>query len=357
MKFHLLLAITATTLAGSALAADPADPAEIKGRKVIECSYLENPPFGVMAWSQSDLVKDPAKMEARFTDYNSDSASGLILDATTERDVTKDAAVAVRRTAFTMAYNDKGWYIYIEGEEPLVSDLLDSLVDPKSPGRKDGYEIFFTPGLHGVPYYQIMTNNYIDKVSFFDWGMSHRHYRSLEGFAKVESLPLDNGVGTFVFIPWEALYDWLPVNGDYWRFSIIRWMSFAKAGGVTWGGKVHDTGNFGLIHFQKPTKTQKAAMERRIARTAWFKYLAASKAATTFWTDPKLGDAAFYEEVLKPEIDRLTAAGEALGDPKTWTGETMQKVGPVLGDWMEFDYNMAELRTAYLVNKRFAEVK
>jgi len=187
--------------------------------------------------------------------------------------------------------------------------------------------------------------------------MSHRHYRSLEGFAKVESLPLDNGVGTFVFIPWEALYDWLPVNGDYWRFSIIRWMSFAKAGGVTWGGKVHDTGNFGLIHFQKPTKTQKAAMERRIARTAWFKYLAASKAATTFWTDPKLGDAAFYEEVLKPEIDRLTAAGEALGDPKTWTGETMQKVGPVLGDWMEFDYNMAELRTAYLVNKRFAEIK
>lgn len=335
-----------------------AEPAEIQGKKIYECPYVENPPFGVMAWSQSALFKEPKNRESRFVDYNSDAARGLVLDATTERDVTKDDNAQVRATTFAMAYNEKGWYIYIEGEEPLLEKLLDSLVDPKSPAQSEGYEIFFTPGLHGVPYYQIMTKSFkIGDPSFVDWGMTHRHYRSLKDFAKVESLPLEDGSGTFVFIPWESLYEWIPLNGDYWRFSIIRWMPYGKAGGVTWGGKVHDTGNFGLVHFQPATEVQKLAMEKRTLRTAWFKFLVESKAQTAFWSDPKLGDLEFYEQVLKPEIEKYTAAGEALGDPDTWTAESIEKGRPFLADWMEFKFKVGELRTDYLTDKRFAEVK
>ncbi|HRJ72298.1 MAG TPA: hypothetical protein PLS03_08730 [Terrimicrobiaceae bacterium] len=340
-----------------AAAALAADPAEIAGKKIYECPYLENPPYGVMAWSTSDIVKNAKNVESRFVDYNSDAAKGLILDATAERDVTKDESVAVRKTSFAMAYNAKGWYIYIEGEEPLVKKLVDSLVDPKSPGRSESYEVFFTPGLHGVPYYQIMTRPYAESTSFVDWGMSHRHYRSLEGFAKVESIPLENGVGTFLFIPWESLYEWIPVNGDYWRFSIIRWMPFGKAGGVTWGGQVHDTGNFGLVHFQPATAKQKAAIEQRMLRIAWFKYLAQSKALSAYWSDAKVGDPVFYEEVLKPVVEKSTALGESLGDPETWNAESVAKARAIMEDWMEFNYKVAELRTDYLVNKRFAEVK
>lgn len=336
--------------------AHAADSDEIKGKKVFECPYVENPPYGVMAWTQSELYKKA--QESRFVDYNSDAAKGLILDATAERDVTKEAGATVRKTTFSMAYNDKGWYIYIEAEEPLIKQLVDSIVDPKSPGRSEGYEIFFTPGLHGVPYYQIMTRTFTnDDPSFVDWGMSHRHYRSLKPYVKVESVPLENGSGTFVFIPWESLYERVPLNGDYWRFSIIRWMPFGKAGGVTWGGQVHDTGNFGLIHFQPANAAQKLAIETRILRAAWFKYQAEAKAQTTFWSDPKIGDPEFYEQVLKPEVEKLTAEGTALGDPYAWTAESVEKSRKIMGDWMEFKYKVAELRTDYLINKRFADTK
>jgi len=351
----LTLAFTSLLLAGLIHAAIPE---EIKDKKIYEVPYVANPPYGVLAWSQSDLFKNPKNQESRFVDYNSNAAEGLILDATTERDVTKDDAATVRKTTFAMAYNEKGWYIYIEGEEPLVAKLVDSLVDPKSPGQSEGYEVFFTPGMHGVPYYQIMTKTFKnEEPAFVDWGMSHRHYRSLKSFAKVESLPLENGSGTFIFIPWESLYEWVPLEGDYWRFSIIRWMPFGKAGGVTWGGKVHDTGNFGLLHFQKATPEQKLATDQRLLKIAWFKYLAESKAQATYWSDPKIGDPEFYDQVLKPEIEKYTAAGEALGDPDTWTAESITKGQKDLADWMEFRFKAAELRTDYLNNKRFAEVK
>ena len=354
-KSAILLLSAVLTMAHSARAAEPD---EIKGKKIYECPYVANPPFGVVAWSQSDLFKNPKNKESRFVDYNSEAALGLILDATAERDVTKDEKAQTRATTFAMAYNEKGWYIYIEGEEPLLEKLLDSLVDPKSPAQSEGYEIFFTPGMHGVPYYQIMTRTFKNEdPGFVDWGMSHRHYRSLESFAKVETLPLEKGSGTFVFIPWESLYEWIPVKGDYWRFSIIRWMPFGKAGGVTWGGKVHDTGNFGLVHFQPATADQKAAVEKRMLRIAWFKYLAESKAQTTFWSDAKIGDPEFYEQVLKPEVEKYTAAGEALGDPDTWSAESIEKSRKIMADWMEFNFKAGELRTEYLINKRFAENK
>lgn len=332
-----------------------AEPDEVKGRKIYECSYVENPPSGVMEWSQSARFKDAANRESRFDDYNNEAAKGLVLDATTERDVTKDDKAVGRATTFSMAYNDKGWYLYIEGEEPMIDQLLDSLVDPKSPGMSEGYEIFFTPGLHDVPYYQIMTRTFKrDEPSFVDWGMAHRHYRSLKDYARVESLPLKNGSGTFVFIPWEALYERIPVNGDYWRFSIIRWMPFGKAGGVTWGGKVHDTGNFGLVHFEPPTEAQRQLIEKRMLRIAWLKFQAESKQLSAFWSDPKLGDLAFYDQVFKPEVDKLTAAGTALGDSNSWTPEKVAEGRKFLGDWMEFKFKASELRSDYLVNKLFS---
>jgi len=354
MKTFSILLVSAF-LAGTVHAADTA---EVKGKKVYECPYVVNPPYGVVAWSQSELFKDPKNRESRFVDYKSDAAQGLVLDATTERDVTKDENAQTRATTFAMAYNEKGWYIYIEGDEPLLGKLLDTIVDPKSPAQSEGYEIFFTPGMQGVPYYQIMTKTFKNEdPTFVDWGMPHRHYRSLGSFAKVETLPLEKGAGTFVFLPWESLYEWIPAAGDYWRFSIIRWMPFGKAGGVTWGGKVHDTGNFGLVHFQPASADQKAAIEKRLLRIAWFKYLAESKAQVAFWSDPKIGDLEFYDQVLKPEVEKYTAASEALGDPDSWTAKSIEKGRQVMADWMEFKFKAGELRTDYLINKRFVEVK
>ena len=333
-----LLPIMMLAAAFGALAAG-----EAPRRKVYECRYVENPPYGVGAWSQSEMVRTGVGKESRFVPYNSAAAKGLVLDATTARDVGADPKLKGRETSFYMVYNSKGWYIYIHCQEPEIQTFVDE--------RKDvALEMFFSPGLERVPYYQMIVRQLANKVTHYDWAMPHRHYRSLKDTVRTESLPLDTGFATFIFIGWDGLYDRLPLGGDSWRFSLMRW-----GPSVTWGGKVHDTGNFGLVHFQAPTASQKLAIEKRILRTAWFKFKAVAKKAATFWSDEELGDLDFYATVLEPAIGRHTALGESLGDPNGWDASAVKKGQSAVDDWMEFRYRVAELRTEYLMAKRLAE--
>ena len=46
-----------------------------------------------------------------------------------------------------------------------------------------------------------------------------------------------------------------------------------------------------------------------------------------------------------------------MGKPDGWNAETVKKGRAVLGDWMEFQYKVAELRTEYLIDKRFSDRK
>ena len=42
-------------------------------------------------------------------------------------------------------------------------------------------------------------------------------------------------------------------------------------------------------------------------------------------------------------------------NPKDWDAATLKKAQSHTGDWMEFEYELAELRTEYLMNQMFAE--
>lgn len=234
--------------------------AETDGRKIYNCQYMKNPPFGVDAWSKSEIVSSGKNKENRFLPYNSKAANGLILDATAVRKIYKDQSTKGRETSFYMFYNERGWYIYIQCDEPKIEEYIDN--------NKDiALEIFFCPGLHDVPYYQMIVHQMTNKTDFYDWGMSHRNYRSLKDRIRVESMPVKAGFGTFLFVPWNVLYDRLPLNGNLWRFSLMRW-----GPSMTWGGKVHDTGNFGLVRFQKPSSEITAGIMKSIVRYAKSKF-------------------------------------------------------------------------------------
>jgi hypothetical protein len=316
---------------------------DLEGRKTYECLYMENPPYGVTAWATSEMVKTGEGKESRFVPYNSDAAKQLILDATTPRDVSVDPALQDHETSFYMVYNAQGWYLYIHCQEPDVATFVDE-------GKDIALEIFFSPGLRAVPYYQMMVNQSKSRVTHFDWGMPHRHYRSLKDSVRIESLPLETGYATFLFVPWERLYDRLPLNGDHWRFSLIRW-----GPSVTWGGQVHDTGNFGLVHFKKPSIDQRLEIKKRILRSAWSAFRAEAKKATAYWSDDEVGDLTFYNQLLRPAIDQHTALGESLGKPASWNAETVKKSEAAIGDWMEFKHVIAELRSDYLLAHHFVE--
>ncbi|MCG3150463.1 MAG: hypothetical protein PCFJNLEI_03949 [Verrucomicrobiae bacterium] len=316
---------------------------ELDAAKNYKCPYLENPPYGVSAWVQSEMVKSGKGRESRFVPYNSEAAKGLILDASVLRDTYAATTSATGAdTAFFMVYDERGWYVYIQSNDPEIQKLQDQ-------GKDISLELFFTPGLKEVPYYQVMIGQLAQTVKWIDWGMPHRHYRSLKNYAKVESLPIQGGVGTFMFIPWEALYDRLPLNEEQWRFTVIRWKP-----PVTWGGTVHDTGNFGLVQFEKPTRIVAEAIQLRILRAAWLHFQRTARKEVNHWSDEKLGDLEFYNKALKPVSDSETEFGKSLGDPAEWNGATIQKSEGRLHDWMEFEYRVSELRREYLLDKSFA---
>lgn len=326
---------------------------ETQNRKVYECIYVDELPDGVIAWQQSGLLKE--KRETRFVPYDSKAAENLILDATADRGVTKEESAPARQTAFRAAYDERGVGIYIEAAEPLIREMLDAAVDPSSPARREAFEVFLSPGLSEVPYYQLFIKTVAEETNFFDWGSPHRHYRSLKPYARVEAKPLKTGFGISIFVPWEALYEHIPREDGYWRFTAVRWMPFGKAGGVTWGGKVHETGRFGLLHFHKPNEEQLFKIEKRLSRYAWFQFLAKAKAATRLWSDEKVGDREFYQQALQPVIDESTRLGESFGPPDDWKAEVLTRIKPVEEDWLEFDYKVGELRTEYLLKKRIED--
>lgn len=325
----------------------------VAAQNTYEVPYVEELPDGVVAWEQSGLLKN--KRETRFMPYNQKAAEQLILDATAARGVTKEKDAPERETAFRAAYDDRGLGIFIEAQEPLIRDLLDSTVDPNSPGRNEAFEVFFAPSMHGSAYYQLFINLFTRKTDFYDWGSPHENYRSLKGRAEVEVRPLKTGFGVSIFIPWETIYEYLPTEGGEWRFTAVRWMPFGKAGGVTWGGKVHETGQFGILKLAKPTAEQRLKIERRLARFAWFHFQARSKEAAKFWSDEKLGDLEFYEQKLKPLIEEYTKLGESLGSPDDWDAAALAKIKPVEKDWLEFHYKVENLRKDWLVQKRLAD--
>lgn len=342
MKSILIFLVTVFILFAQQIDADIAE--EIKGRKIYNVTYMKNPPKGVLAWSQSEMVKKGVNKENRFVAYNSEAAKKLWLDATTDRAYVADPKLKGRETSFYMVYDENGWYIYIESQEPNVLELIES-------GKGGGsLEIFFVPGLKNTYYHQMIISQPSGKTNFYEWGVPHRFYRSLKNYIEIDSKAIKAGFGTSIFVPWSTVYDRLPLQGDYWRFSFMRW-----ATRVTWGGAVHDTGNFGLIKFKKPSVSVITAIRKKIIRKAWFSFLASAKKEKAFWSDKEMGDIDFYEKRVKPVIDENTKFGKSLGSPESWNAETVEKAWPRVQEWMEFNYVVSDLRKKALSDKIFKD--
>lgn len=323
-------------------------------QKVYQCHYAEEVPYGVSAWRQSERVKKKIGAENRFISYGSDAAGGLSNDALVDRSSGEGTKSDSRTTTFYQAYNDQGWSIYIESKEPLIEQLKSELPDERSAARRESYELFFMPAIEVVPYYQLYIQPYINKFTVFDWAMPSTNYRSLKNGVEVESRALSDGIGTFVFIPWHLLYEHAPFQGGRWRFTLIRWMPFSKAGGVTWGGQVHETGRFGTVEFQPPTDAQRTAIHLNLLRKGWYDFLASAQRLTDYWSDEFIGDPGFYESSVKPEVERLQKMGEAWGKPESWGESVARDSDRALKELMELDYKVSSLREDYLKHQRLS---
>ena len=313
--------------------------------KTCRCRYVDKAPLGAGGWFLSDIFKDQSYRErGRFVDYNQKAADMLVTDIAAER-VTKSSdkkAIYFDNAAFYMVYDRAGWHIFVHCGEPDAEEIL-------ADGRKAGaLEMYFCPGFERETYFQWIISHPGGDLSVYDWNSPHRYFRKLKDSLKSETVMHDKSWGSYIFIPWEALYDKLPLEGGRWPFGFIRW---SPGGGISWGegGRVHQIGKWGLVEWQEPSAQEARTIRTNVLRKAWSKYKARRGEQKLHWQDRELGDPAFYESALAPAIERLDQYGEQMNDPAKLNDEGIRELyDKAISDWMEFDYLIAELRSKYL---------
>ncbi len=316
------------------------------------CTYVDHAPLGAAGWLLSDIVRDESRRATGFTPYSSKDAALMYTDAAADRGVTKGGTVQpyIDSTTFFMVYDPAGWHIFVQCGEPNAETItLDN-------GNLGALETFFVPGTDDEPYYQWILRQTNNELSVYDWCSPNSRYRSLDGRMQAETVVHDGVIGTRFFIPWEAVYDVLPFDtGKDWLFSTIRW---APGGGVTWGGRVHERSRWGTITWQSPAPEALRTIRRNIARKAWAHYKNTSKKLAARWVDPELGDPAFYETALRPELDRLSTAGEAMAQLDALDADRFKVLYEnTVPDWFEINFHVAELRRKYLAEHLFADAQ
>lgn len=310
---------------------------------VYECRFMERAPFGVAGWQSSDLRKDLSRRATRFEAYDKKAAAVLINDVNSSRAVGagggKDGNVG-----FWMAADVRGWHIYVERQDEQMEQVVAGLLGGGQ------MEVFFAPG-QGECYYQWIMDISSGKTDYYPWTSPHRSYRKMDNYFRGEVAPVPGGVGVYMFLPWELVYDKLPKEGDLWTFGLVDW---ARAGGVTWGsGQVHELNKFGKIRFADAGKFL-PAIKRAIVMKALGNYKKASASAAVFWKDEVKGDLDFFNKKLLPEMEKLNELGKFVR-PEMTQPETDMLFEKAVPDWMEFNYKASELRSEFMEDKLFVQ--
>ena len=310
--------------------------------RVYDVPFLEKAPRGVSGWEASPLLKDPARREARFEEYNKQAAALLINDVNTARKVVEQDTTKKAPVAFYMAADASGWHVYLQYKDDRAEEVLAGLVDGGE------LEMYVQPG-KGECYYQFMIGVPSGKRTFMAWDSPYEHYRKMDDYLVSEVAPIDGGFGIALSIPWELVYDKLPKAGDLWPFGVV---DFGRSGAFTWGsGQVHELSRFGKVQFPDIAKVL-PALQRGIALKAYGNYQKAAKAAKVTWDDPETGDSEFYRTILVPEMKRLEELGQ-LAKPAMSEADSRKLFQEAVPTWMEFDYWVADQRTRYLTGKLF----
>ncbi|MEF3303478.1 hypothetical protein [Paenibacillus sp. GYB003] len=331
MRYFALLLTLAIAASGSgrALAEDSAAAAE-EAKKVYEVTWTDEDLSTPMKWAGSTYFNNPQFKETRFENYNNGAPI---------------PPGGTRETSFYMVYREDGVYLFLQSNEPETG------ADGKP--LQSSLELFVAAGEGDIPYSQLIVPTSGTDIEYHEWQTEHRDHRPLKGSVRVESAAIPGAWGTLVVIPWEAVYDSIPLDGGYWQFNLIRW---SPSDAQTWGGQVHQPGKFNLLRFRQPTPKQRMAIQKYLLGKAWSKFQSVSAELTEHWLqDPATRDIRFYTRHVLPLIAKGSVPGTQMHKldrmDETETGSMYRNVP----DWMELRYNVDDKRLIYVKKMLMAE--
>lgn len=300
----------------------------------------EPAPPGAGGWILSDAWTLGGS--GNFIPYDQAAEATLAADATAERltGKKKNLDFYLKNTRFHLRYDSEGVHLFlVSGENDL--EKYRSLNTGAG-----SLEIFLSPGMEREDYYQFIISLPDNRIDCYEKGSFSRHYRDIRKFMKSETLCRDGKMGTYVFLPWIFFYDVLPFDtNSSWRFGVIRW---TPAGGITWGGRVHELGRMGKLVWEEPDPVLKRKIREKIAEHGIAKYSRDKGRLLEFWNDPDMGDRDFARTLLAPAFRKLDEAIAAYRSGKM-TPEAFAET--TLPDLMETDFLAEELRGSHLMNK------
>ena len=318
-------------------------------RNVYQMKGVQRAPVGSGGWIITDAWN---KIGAtNFTPYNYSAAAALLeADVASERAIdsknlkaaekAKILAEHMATTTFHFSYDVAGIHLFVVCPEKNLDQF-----EAKG-GGAGSLEIFFAPGEEAVTYQQFIINLPTGKIDCYPKNSILRTNRNLADFIKTDTTCRDGKMGVYVFIPWDYCHDDLPFDtGKNWRFNLIRW---TPAGGISWGGRVHEPGRMGNLVWDKPAPELLQKIRSRLAVRAIAKYQRIKADRLQFWQDELLGDPAFAKECLEPAFASLD---KAVADYQAGTLKPEEFAAKYQPDLMEADYLVQELRKAFLEKK------
>lgn len=292
-------------------------------KKVYEVTWSSEDLSTPMNWVQSQYFNNPLYKETRFEIYWPG---------------TPIPPGGPRETSFYMVYKEDGLYMFIQSNEPET--------DANGKLKESSLELFIVPSEGDLPYHQMIVPTGGGPIEYYEWQTEYRDNRPLKGNVRVNTGQIPSGWGTVIVIPWENVYDSVPLDGGSWQFNLIRW---SPSDGQTWGGHVHQPGKFNQLHFQAPSAEQRIAIQKHLLANAWNKFQSTAAQLTDYWSDkPATKDQDFYNRFVLPLIIKGSGHGAQMDQLDELNADEIDELYGNVSDWMELRYNVDDQRLAYL---------
>jgi hypothetical protein len=302
---------------------------ENNGKLVYDVTYATEDLSTPAAWYNSPYWNDPAFKENRFVQY------------WVETPITPGGP---RDTGFYMAYRDDGVYVFFQSNEQEK--------DATNKWKNSSIEFFVKYGQGDLPYHQMIFETNDSNIQYYEWQTDYRDNVPLKGNIALDNEELPSGWGSVLYIPWKAAYKYVPLNGEDWEFSMIRW---SPSHSPTWGGKVHQVGRFNTLDFQEPTAAARTAIQKNVIRQAWEAFNEAIPQLEARWLNGDADDASFYAAQVQPLIVQGQTNGGQIPDLDTLSGPEIDQLYEHIDSWFELSRDVEDKRAEHILNNLFDE--
>ena len=241
-----------------------------------------------------------------------------------------------------------GLHFRFDVEDEKASEIAAGLL------AGDGWEGYIAPG-KDLAYSAIFMNTGRNGTSRL-YGSSYDNatysrptLKSRADWQRLMTVYGKDRVTAYLTLKWEMFAKTLPQDGDVWDYENMRW---SRSGDNAWNGtdSIHGRSTWGELVFELSPSARAAIVREQLfaARKVYLDEKSDHEdGVLSHWSDPDLGDLAFYAEKVEPVVKSLDAylprvtAGMSDDEAETLAREAMP-------GWLNIRADVQNLRADWL---------